>query len=312
MVVKRVPDFKIETQRELDEYLRLWTDRHVGVRLNHRVAEKVKKQILSKEIPHNRKVNRYTTVAPNYTLGVVVMYYMLATSLGARYGIHFGHWTDDGRNYYSWQLRVHSTLIALNYLLDILLTRVSAMRMGKRMLRLLPIMSSEVDKEWNEVIARDSRKNEQMLEAIAHELANAEGMSADDFVEPLYEVEFGERLRQKSVNILMKLDDFDEPLHEVELGEMLRRSFINIVMKLDDSNEPLYEVEFREMPQPRDVNTIKKGEKGFDGVSFLRPNDAAHLAFSAPSTPNDFPQAMREKAKAAIKKWMKTAEELDG
>lgn len=97
MMGTKAPDFKIETLQELEPYLGLWTDYHVGVRVDHRVAEEVKRKIPSEEIPHKREVNENAIVAPNYTIGLVAMYYMLARSLEARYGIHFGHWTDDGR-----------------------------------------------------------------------------------------------------------------------------------------------------------------------------------------------------------------------
>jgi hypothetical protein len=42
------------------------------------------------------------------------------------------------------------------------------------------------------------------MEAVAHELANAGGMSIDEFEAAFYEIEIGERLRQRDVNIISR------------------------------------------------------------------------------------------------------------
>ena len=136
-------------------------------------------------------------------------------------------------------------------------TRVTAKELGQRMLRRLSVMSSEIDKEWKEAIARDSRKNEQMMEAAAHELANAGGISIDESEDALYQIELGERFRQ------------------------------------------------------RKVYGIEQGEKGFEGVTFLRRVDAAHLPFSTLSAPNEVPEGLKDKIESAVKRWMKAVEELD-
>ena len=61
----------------------------------------------------------------------------------------------------------------------------------------------------------------------------------------------------------------------------------------------------------RDVNVIEKGEKGFDGVAFLRRVDAAHLPLSTLSASSEIPEALEDKVRSVVKKWVKAAEELE-
>ena len=253
----KAPDFRIETVLEFESYLRLWIDHHVGVRVDPIVAKGVMWKILNEEIPHKREVNKNAAVAPNYSIGLVAVYYMLASALGAKYGVNFGHWSDDGKNFHSWKVQDQNTLRALNYAAEIMFTKATAKKLGQKMMRRLPVVSSEIDKKWKKAIARDSRKNEQMMEAMAHELAKVGGLSIDESEEALYQIELGERL------------------------------------------------------QKRKFYGLEQGKKGFEGVTFLRRVDAAHLPFSRLSAPNEVPEVLKDKIESAVKRWVKAVEELD-
>ena len=47
-------------------------------------------------------------------------------------------------------------------------------------------------------------KNEQLMEAVALELANAGGISMDESEDVLYKIELGEKIKQRYVNIIEK------------------------------------------------------------------------------------------------------------
>jgi hypothetical protein len=200
----KTPDFKIETLQELESYLGIWVDHQVGVRLDSHAAKGVMTKILSEEIPHKREPTEGASVVPDYSIGLITLYYMLARALGARYGVDFGHWTDDGTNFHSWKVQRQSTLRALNYTLKILFTKPSAMKLGQSLLYQLPLTSSQVDKAWIEAIARNSRVYEQIAEAAAHEFASIQGTTVVEIEQELYEVELGENLKEKDVNTMSK------------------------------------------------------------------------------------------------------------
>jgi len=204
MMGTKAPDFKIDTLQELDSYLGIWIDHQVGVRVDSHAAEGVMTKILSEEIPHKREPTGGASVVPDYSIGLITLYYMLARALGARYGVDFGHWTDDGTNFHSWKVQRQSTLRALNHTLKILFTKASAMKLGQGMIYQLPMTSNQVDKAWIEAIARDTRLYEQIAEAAAHEFANIQGTTVGEIEQEIYEVELGENLKMKDFNTMSK------------------------------------------------------------------------------------------------------------
>ena len=164
-------DIVLRSWFDLSSYLRACVDHYVGVRVDQLALLKVALDMINGSIPNLRdRPSEEPLVTPKYPALAAIMYYIFATALGAQYGTDFGHWTENGSDYYIWKEFTPETHLAAEYLELYLLAGSVAKSLGEDLKDRLPVRSHDVETEWFRSVSRKSRIHEYQKAVLLKEM----------------------------------------------------------------------------------------------------------------------------------------------